>query len=51
MPDYNKKLGLDEYGEVIEKGSVKVDIAFDDAETKLGKVDVRVNRYEDNSHN
>lgn len=39
------KLGLDDYGEVIEKGSMKVDIAFDDAETSLGKVDVRVDRY------
>lgn len=38
------KLGLTEYGHVIRKGSMQVDIAFDDEETKLGKIDVRVNR-------
>lgn len=38
------KLGLDDLGTVIEKGSIKVDIAFDDQETNLGTVDVRVNR-------
>lgn len=39
-----RKLGLDEYGWVIEKGSQKMDIAFDDCETNLGIVDVRVRR-------
>jgi hypothetical protein len=39
-----RKLGLDEYGWVIEKGSQLVDIAFDDQETKLGIVDVKVQR-------
>jgi len=38
------KLGLTEYGNVISKGSMKVDIAFDDEETKLGTVDIRVKR-------
>jgi hypothetical protein len=38
------KLGLDELGTVIEKGSIRVDIAFDDCETDLGIVDVRVQR-------
>lgn len=38
------KLGLNDLGRVIEKGSIKVDIAFDDCETELGIVDVRVNR-------
>lgn len=39
-----RKLGLDELGTVIEKGSIKVDIAFDDQETNLGIVDVKVRR-------
>lgn len=38
------KLGLDEYGTVIEKGSIQPDIAFDDMEVSLGKVNVRVRR-------
>ena len=38
------KFGLDDYGKVVEKGSFKPDIAFDDCETNLGIVDVRVNR-------
>jgi hypothetical protein len=38
------KLGLAHMGKVVEKGSFKPDIAFDDCETNLGKVDVRVNR-------
>ena len=39
-----RKLGLDEYGKVVDKGSFRPDIAFDDAETDLGIVDIRVNR-------
>jgi len=39
-----KKLGLDEMVTVIAKGSMKVDLAFDDCETELGKVDIQVNR-------
>lgn len=42
-----KRLGLDDYGKVVRKGSFKPDIAFDDAETNLATVDVRVNRYHD----
>lgn len=38
------KFGLDEYGKVVVKGSFKPDIAFDDAETGLAIVDIRVNR-------
>lgn len=38
------KLGLNAYGQVAEKGSFTPDIAFDDQETSLGKVDVRVRR-------
>lgn len=41
------KLGLNHYGKVVEKGSFKPDIAFDDQKTTLGKVDVRVNRFID----
>jgi len=39
-----RKLGLDDIVTVVEKGSFKPDIAFDDCETKLGKVDVRIKR-------
>ena len=39
------KLGLTDMVEVIQKGVNKeIDIAFDDEETKLAKVDVRVHR-------
>lgn len=38
------KLGLDELGTVVEKGSFKPDIAFDDCEAYLGQVTVRVQR-------
>ncbi len=37
-------LGLSEYGTVVDKGSFTPDIAFDDQETKLGKIDIRVKR-------
>lgn len=39
-----EKLGIDEMVTVVEKGSIKTDIAFDDRETKLGKVDIQVKR-------
>lgn len=38
------KLGLNSYGVVMEKASFKPDIAFDDCETNLATVDVRVKR-------
>lgn len=38
------KLGLNTYGTVIEKGSIRPDLAFDDAETGLATVDIKVNR-------
>ncbi|MFA5396025.1 MAG: hypothetical protein WC346_08470 [Methanogenium sp.] len=39
-----QKLGLDDIVTVVEKGSFKPDIAFDDCETKLGRVDIKVKR-------
>ena len=39
-----EKLGLQDKCKVIEKGSAKVDIAFDDCEASLGKVDVCVKK-------
>lgn len=39
-----KKFGLDDLVTVVTKGSFKPDIAFDDCETNLAKVDVRINR-------
>jgi hypothetical protein len=39
------KLGLDDYGLCVEKGSLMPDIAFDDQSVTLGKVNVRVNRF------
>lgn len=38
------KLGLDAYGVVIGKGTIRPDIAFDDEKVTLGKVNVRVKR-------
>lgn len=38
------KMGIDDIVTVIRKGSIKVDIAFDDMETNLATVDVKVNR-------
>lgn len=46
--DYTKtfvrKLGLDDLVTVVEKGSFKPDIAFDDCETGLAKVDIKIKR-------
>lgn len=39
-----RKLGLDDIVKVIEKNSIVPDIAFDDCETNLGKVDIKVKR-------
>lgn len=39
-----EKLGLD--ARIIQKGSERVDIAFDDCYVNLGTVNVRVKRYE-----
>lgn len=36
------KLGLDKYVTVIEKGSMLVDICFDDESVSLAKINVRV---------
>jgi hypothetical protein len=49
--DYAKtwadKLGI-EVDEIIVKGSKEVDIAFDDADVQLGKVNVKVKRLNNN---
>ena len=49
--DYAKrwaeKLGLDPYA-VIPKGDVRVDIAFDDCDVNLAKVNVKVKRFNNN---
>lgn len=37
-------LGLNDLGKVVVKGSIHPDIAFDDQETMLAKVDVQVRR-------
>lgn len=51
-----RKLGLDEmvkivpkvsYAKILEKRNLAMDIAFDDCETNLAKVDVKVNRDND----
>ena len=45
--NFVKKMGLDDMVAVIRKGSIKVDIAFDDEETNLAIVDVKINRNTD----
>lgn len=40
---WTEKLGLDLLGvKVMEKGSIEVDIAIDDEEVKLGKVNIQI---------
>ncbi len=40
------KLGLTEFVTVMEKGSIKVDLTFDDQKIKLGTVNFWINREE-----
>ena len=42
--NFVRRMGIDDMVTVIRKGEIKVDIAFDDMETNLATVDVKVNR-------
>ncbi|MCP6727568.1 MAG: hypothetical protein KJI69_06170 [Patescibacteria group bacterium] len=42
--NYVRRMGIDSMVTVIRKGAIKVDISFDDMETNLATVDVKVNR-------
>ena len=42
--NFVRRMGIDDIVTIIRKGAIRVDIAFDDMETDLATVDVKVNR-------